>query len=86
MNEFISIPGITIICYLIAEFWKKLFPKWDKYIPCLCGFVGGLLGLLVFFTIPDLKIASNWLGAVGTGIFSGFAATGCNQVYKQLTK
>lgn len=87
MTEFVSVPAITVICYLIAEIFKAAAPdKMDKWIPCVCGFFGALLGIIAFYTIPNYIGATNWLTALAIGIVSGFAATGVNQVYKQLTK
>ena len=36
--------------------------------------------------IPEYIGAENWAVAVAIGIVSGFAATGVNQIYKQLTE
>lgn len=85
MTEFVSIPSIVVVCYLIGMFVKN-FPKLEKFIPCICGVCGAILGLLVFYTIPGFIGADNWITAIAIGISSGFAATGVNQVYKQLTK
>lgn len=85
MTEFATVPAIIVVCYLIAEIVKRITPdKEDKWIPCICGFCGGVLGIVVFYTIPGFLPASNWLTALAIGITSGFAATGVNQVYKQL--
>ena len=87
MTEFVSVPAITVICYLIAECFKAGFPdKIDKWIPCICGLLGAILGIISFYTIPNYIGATNWLTALAIGIVSGFAATGVNQVYKQLKK
>ena len=89
MNElgFVAFPAIVVICYLVGA-TLKAFNKamLDKFIPVICGFVGGVLGVVVFSTIPNYIPAENWLMALAIGIVSGFAATGINQVYKQLKK
>jgi len=46
--------------------------------------VGGLLGVVGMLTITDFP-ASDILNAVAIGITSGLAATGANQVVKQLS-
>lgn len=87
MTEFISVPAIVVICAFIAEVFKKVTPeKYDKWIPCICGVCGIILSLSAFYTIADYIPATNWLSAVAVGVVSGLAATGANQVYKQLTK
>ena len=81
-----SVAAITVICYL-AGLAVKLTP-WenDKLIPVVCGLVGGLLGLLwLAMGWPDFP-AADPITAAAVGIVSGLAATGTNQVYKQMAK
>ena len=78
MTEIVSIPAIVIACYLVGVGCKAVGNvKLDKFIPTICGVVGGILGIATFLTIPI---------ALATGIASGFAATGVNQVIKQFSK
>lgn len=85
MSEFVALPAIVVICYLIGLACKSFGNgKIDKFIPIICGFSGAILGVVMFMTIPDYIAAENWAVAVATGIVSGFAATGVNQIYKQL--
>lgn len=89
MNDlgFIAFPSIVVICYLIGATIKAINnDTLNKFIPMICGFVGGILGVVVFKTIPGYIPAENWLMALAIGIVSGFAATGINQVYQQFTK
>lgn len=89
MNElgFIAFPAIVAICYLIGATFKAINnDTLNKFIPMICGFVGGILGVIVFKTIPGYIPADNWLMALAIGIVSGFASTGINQVYQQFTK
>lgn len=86
MTEFVSIPAIVVVCFLIGLCAKSVFPKAEKFIPCICGVCGAILGVVVFYTIPGFIGADNWLTALATGIVSGLAATGTHQVYKQLSK
>ena len=86
MTEIVSFPVIVIICYLIGFTCKKVGNEnLDKFIPSICGFFGAILGVVIFLTIPNFIPADNWAAAVAVGIVSGFAATGINQIYKQLT-
>ena len=86
MTEFVSVPVIVDVCYLIGMCVKAFIPKAEKFIPCIVGICGGILGIVVFYTIPGFIAAENWITALATGIVSGLAATGVNQIYKQATK
>ena len=89
MNDlgFIAFPAIVVICYLAGATLKAINNEvLDKFIPVICGFIGGALGVIVFLTIPGYIPAENWLMALAIGIVSGFASTGINQVYKQFTQ
>ncbi len=87
MNDFIAFPAIVVLCYLVGATFKAINNETlNKFIPIICGFVGGALGVIVFKTIPGYIPAENWLMALAIGIVSGFASTGINQVYKQFTE
>lgn len=79
-----SVAAITVICYLIA-IGVKATKLDNKYIPVICGALGGILGIVGMFVIPQYP-AGDVLNAAAVGIVSGLAATGANQVYKQLAK
>lgn len=79
-----SVAAITVICYLVGLFVKTTALN-DKYIPALCGLTGGIMGVVaLFINMPDFP-AHDILTAIAVGIVSGLAATGINQLYKQLT-
>ena len=85
MTEFVTIPAITALCYFAGFICKTLkIEKLDTFIPCICGGLGLILGLVSFYTIPNFIPASNWIDASAIGLASGFAATGVNQIVKQL--
>lgn len=79
-----SVAAITVICYLIGRTVKntKLDNKW---IPSIVGGVGLLLGLAGWRVIPDYP-ASDWLTALAVGTVSGLAATGIDQLSRQLKR
>lgn len=79
-----GVAAITVICYLVGMAVKASAVN-DKWIPIVCGFVGGALGVVAMFYMPDFP-ANDWLTSVAIGIVSGFAATGINQAYKQQVK
>lgn len=77
-----SVAAITVICYLVAQLIKATELD-NKWLPVLCGVLGGILGVVGMFIMPDFP-ANDYLTAIAVGIVSGLAATGANQVYKQL--
>lgn len=81
-----SVAAITVICYLVGLIVKAVPNMADKYIPICCGVAGALLGVAgLYLGLPDFP-ASDPLTALAVGIVSGLAATGVNQVAKQLGK
>ena len=79
-----GVAAITVICFLIGQVVKASGLD-NKWIPITCGISGALLGVLGLFMMPDFP-ATDYITALAVGIVSGLAATGINQVYKQLTK
>ncbi len=79
-----NVAAITVICWL-GGLAVRLSPWDNKYIPLLCGLLGGALGALALGLMPGYP-ADNVLDAVAVGIASGLAATGADQLFKQLTK
>ena len=77
-----QISAVTVVCYLAASIVKSS-PVNNKWIPAICGGLGGILSVVGFFIVPDYP-AENLFAAVSMGIVSGFAATGVNQAYKQI--
>lgn len=79
-----GVTAITIICFLVGQIVKATNLD-NKWIPIICGGVGCVLGVAGMFLMPDFP-AGDYLTAAAVGIVSGLAATGINQVYKQLTE
>lgn len=80
--DMIQFAAITVICYLVCLLIKAS-PLDDKWIPCCAGFLGGILGVVALYIVPDFP-AKDILNAIAIGIISGLAATGADQIYKQL--
>ncbi len=78
-----SVAAITVICYLVGQLGKasKLDNKW---IPIVCGGSGLALGIASMFIMPDFP-ATDYITAAAVGIVSGLAATGINQIVKQMS-
>ncbi|MEA4964865.1 MAG: phage holin family protein [Oscillospiraceae bacterium] len=77
-----SVAVITVICYLAASGVKatKLDNKW---LPTICGVLGGALGVIARFAMPGFP-AGDVLTAIAVGIVSGLAATGGYEAVTQL--
>lgn len=79
-----SVAAITVICYLAAQVVKATALD-NKWLPGICGIIGAALGAACLaLNVPDFP-AGDYITAVAVGIVSGLAATGVNQVYKQLS-
>lgn len=76
---------VVALVYLVGIAVKNIEAIDDKWIPVICGVVGAPLGVLAWRVVPDFP-ASDYLTAIAVGIVSGLAATGVNQVFKQLKK
>ena len=81
-----SVAAITVIAYLIGMASKNISVINDKWIPVICGASGAVLGVIALLIgMPDFP-ANDIINALAIGIVSGFAATGINQITKQLGK
>lgn len=79
-----GVAAITVICYLAAEASKATAID-NKWLPVICGVLGGVLGVAAMLIMPEYP-ANDYITAVAVGIVSGLAATGVNQIGKQLNK
>ena len=78
-----SVAAITVICYLAGVDVKATPFDNNGLIPIVCGLLGGILGVVGMLFMPDFP-ANDFLTAAAVGIVSGLAATGANQIGKQL--
>ena len=79
-----NVAAITVLVYLIAA-GIKATPLDNKWLPVICGVAGIILGLAaLYFGMPDFP-AHDPINAAAIGAVSGLAATGINQISKQLT-
>lgn len=88
--EFMSVPIIIIICYIIGEIYKVVFKSKEKLyclLPIIVASIGGILGIIIYLTSPEMIInAPNIWIALEIGIISGASSTGANQIIKQILK
>lgn len=81
-----NVAAITALCFLVGLIVKATKYNNDKYIPVVCGVAGTILGIVALYIgVPDFP-ATDPLTAAAVGAVSGLAATGINQLYKQITK
>lgn len=88
--EYVGIPSIIIICYLVGEIFKLLILKKKskyKYIPIIVGITGGILGVISYYISPNIVLnVESPLIAISIGILSGLASTGSNELIKQIIR
>lgn len=80
----VTVLPIVAICYF-AGLCAKAFKLTGRFIPLVTGSLGGLLGVVGFFTMTDYP-AKDLMTAVAIGIISGLASTGFNETIKNLLK
>ena len=79
----VTVAAITALVYIVGV-CVKATPLDNKWIPVICGVSGIILGIAALYIgVPDFP-ASDPLTAAAVGGVSGLAATGINQVAKQL--
>ena len=80
-----GVAAITVLCYLAGLIIRATGID-NKWIPCICGVLGALLGVLWLCAgFPDFP-ATDPITAAAVGVVSGLAATGVDQAVKQLNK
>ena len=79
-----GVAAITVIVYIIGLAVKATNID-NKWIPVICGIVGGALGVVGMMYMPDFP-ATDYITAAAVGIVSGLAATGADQVVKQMKR
>ena len=78
-----TVAAVTALVYIIG-LGVKATPLDNKWIPVVCGLCGIVLGMAAYYIgVPDFP-AADPLTAAAVGGASGLAATGLNQVAKQL--
>ena len=80
-----TVAAITALVYIIG-LGVRATPLNNKWIPVICGVCGIALGVLALgIRVPDFP-ATDYLTAAAVGGVSGLAATGLNQMVKQMGK
>ena len=77
---------VTVLNYVVKYMADTMFKKDIKrYIPTFSIIFGIVLGIIGFY-IPTVEMGNNIVEAIFIGIAAGSAATGVNQIGKQLYK
>jgi FtsH-binding integral membrane protein len=87
--QIVSVPVITTVVYGALALYKYVVNGKEsliRLIPVIAVALGVVLGITAFFATPDIIAADNVFTAILIGGASGLAATGTNQIFKQLTK
>lgn len=87
--EIAAVPVIVTAVYWAINLYKKVTKeqeKFLKFIPLIAAGLGVILGIAAYFAMPAIIPADNVFVAILIGGASGLAATGTNQVFKQLGK
>lgn len=77
-----NVIAVTVLCYLAAQALKATTLD-TKWLPVICGSLGGILGVVAWRVMAGYP-AEDFLTAAAVGVVSGLAATGVNQIGKQL--
>lgn len=77
-----GVAAITAIAYLVGMAVKASTIN-DKWIPIIVGTVGGVLGIVGMYIMPDFPV-HDYISAFAVGVVSGLAATGADQMVKQI--
>jgi len=84
---YVTVPTIAATVYGMLALLKIITSdseKLHKFLPLIAAGLGIILGLVMFFVLPELVSTENVFVAVFIGGASGLAATGSHQIFKQL--
>jgi hypothetical protein len=87
--NFITVPIIVSVVYGGLALLKKATGNNEKvlrFLPLIAAGLGAVLGIIAFFALPTIIPATDAFTAILVGGASGLAATGTNQIVKQLQK
>lgn len=85
MLNYSAIPVIVVICYVVITAIKSTKIN-SKFYPLISCVLGALLASAMFYIFPEFIGTASLTAAIVSGAVSGLAATGTNQVFKQLLK
>lgn len=92
LASFASVPAIMAVVWLAAAAWdwaisdmdgRPLSRKAEGFKPILAGTIGLFMGVVTFFTNPEVIHSDNVLAAAANGLVSGLAAVGVRNLAKR---
>lgn len=88
MFDFIAIPAIVLICWFVGFCINSLSTSQlaTRLIPVICGVVGAVLAVIMFFSYPGIIPADDIFTVIAIGIVSGLSATGLHETIEQIKK
>lgn len=90
MLEVICVPVIVSLVFSIMEIYKRFIAKdreaLIRIIPIIGCVIGIIAGIICFYAFPSIISATSVWTAILIGGASGLSATGCNQIFKQMSK
>lgn len=87
--ELATMPFIVLVVYFVIyclKLWVLKTNEARKSIPPIAAALGCGIAVAIYFFAPELIGFENIIDCCTTGIGSGLAAVGCNQVIKQHQK
>ena len=87
--NFVAVPIIVTVVYTLVSMIKKETKSNERLLtklPIIAATIGAILGVIGFYAAPAIIPADNIFTALLIGVSSGLAATGTNQIFKQLGK
>lgn len=84
ISDMATVLPIVAICYF-AGTGVKAFKLNKRFIPLITGALGGVLGVVGFFTMSSFP-AQDVITAIAVGVISGLASTGFNETIKTMIK
>lgn len=95
LTSFASVPVIMAFCYFIALAFKWAIADPDgnvsnkkalAFMPVLCGAVGLAMGVITYYSNPEVIHSDNVLAAAATGLSSGLASVGIESITHRKTE
>ena len=84
ISDMATVLPIVAICYF-AGMGIKAFKLNKRFIPLIAGTLGGVLGVVGYFTMSSFP-AQDVITSVAVGVISGLASTGFNETVKTMIK
>ncbi len=85
--ELICVPMMTSVIYTLISVLKHAFKSseiFERLIPLLALLFGSVIGVILYFIMPEMLMAENIFIAILMGAASGLSSIGFSQMIKQI--